>query len=553
MIGVEQVYREGLEAILFQDLLGQLPTVGVGIGDLDLKLAAGAAGELVGQGLEVLGQGVEGLGQSGRRGHEALEHHRLAQASEQIAAGLIGVERLLDGAGQVVLGVAQAHLQLPIRADLDLDEVAEAQLFVLVAIAHQDVKIGVDHRGLVLAGGLEGHRLDAIFLPRLLFQFRRLQGVDELNSDQPLACHLVLLEQVTELGHQGGELRMGLGAEVAANQQGLPQLTQIGPGGVGDGIDSALGQVQAQPAQGMQPEVAGREVGDEQPQDPAPGAMVTPIGPVGGPAQPFQGVDVEGQKGAHQRQVVVEVPGVDDATGDGLEARARADQLEHLRRLGAEEPGDGVGPEQEKQTAGRHRPDQGDDLVIGAGGDEESDGDIGPTQQQGGQIGPEHRPPVQGPEQGHRQGQGQGEGQGHRHQGEAAQELAQHQLQGGDRQGKEQLQGAGAAFLAPGAHGQGGDQEDQQHRHPLEQGPGVGDVAGEEGLHPEEDEEGDGQEGPQEDIGRRRGEEGGEFPGGDIQDVGVSAVGVIHGGSPPGAGHRVHGTGFPDPGCGAGG
>ena len=44
-------------------------------------------------------------------------------------------------------------------------------------------------------------------------------------------------------------------------------------------------------------------------------------------------------------------------------------------------------------------------------------------------------------------------------------------------------------------------QEDQKHRHPVEEGPGVRQVAGEEGLHPEEDEQVHREEGAEEDVG----------------------------------------------------
>src|SRR5690606_37333559 len=48
-------------------------------------------------------------------------------------------------------------------------------------------------------------------------------------------------------------------------------------------------------------------------------------------------------------------------------------------------------------------------------------------------------------------------------------------------------------------------------RHPLEQRPQIGNVAGEEGLHPDEDKERHRQKGAEEQISRRAGEKAAEF------------------------------------------
>ena len=75
----------------------------------------------------------------------------------------------------------------------------------------------------------------------------------------------------------------------------------------------------------------------------------------------------------------------------------------------------------------------------------------------------------------------------------------------------------GAALLAPQAHGERGGQEDQQHRHPVEQRPGVREVTCEEGVHPEEHEQGGGGEHREEQPGHRGVKEQPQFLAGNPQ------------------------------------
>src|SRR3546814_15970674 len=55
-----------------------------------------------------------------------------------------------------------------------------------------------------------------------------------------------------------------LGAEVAANQQRLLELVQVGTSGIGDGVKVALGEVDARPAHLLQPDIRHQQVGGEQ-------------------------------------------------------------------------------------------------------------------------------------------------------------------------------------------------------------------------------------------------------------------------------------------------
>ena len=269
----------------------------------------------------------------------------------------------------------------------------------------------------------------------------------------PSPGHLVLPQQVAQLGDQGREQRVGLGTEIAADQERLLDLPQVVAGRLGDGVDPTLGEVGPRPADLLQPQVARQEVGDCEPHDPAPAAVGAGVG--GGPlrratpAQPFQPIDVEGQEDAHDAEVEVQVTQVDDPAGDGLEARPAAHQMEQLRPPVPQKAGDGPRPDEIEGPADQGRADQADDGVVGAGGDEDTDGHIGCGQQQGRQVAPGHRTPIQGPEQRHGHRQGQGQGQGHGDQSQGRDEFAEHQLERGDRQGQQGLQGPGATLLAP--------------------------------------------------------------------------------------------------------
>ena len=265
-----------------------------------------------------------GARQLAGRGEEGAQLDGLRKPAEQVAAALIAVQDLLDGAGQVVLGVAQAHVEVVLAAYLDLDQVLEAQVLEGVAVLHHQIEIGVHHARLVLAGGLEGDRMDAELLAGLPLQVRVIRRVHELHPHPPAAGHLILTQQVADLRHQGGEQGMRLGAEIAADQQRLLQLTEEGPGRVGDGIDLPLGQVRPARRPLVEPEVGGQQVGGGQDRDQGESAMARGPVAVRGPAQALQAVDRQGQEDADDAQIVIEVTQIDDPAGDRVEARPAA-------------------------------------------------------------------------------------------------------------------------------------------------------------------------------------------------------------------------------------
>ena len=202
------------------------------------------------------------------------------------------------------------------------------------------------------------------------------------------------------------------------------------------------------------------------------------------PAAALQGIHVQDQKCRRDRQIIVEIAQIDNAAGDALEARARAEQAQGRPRWF----------HRRNPTAHRCRPDtaprtrrhchQADDAVIGARGHEQADGEITAPQQQRGEIGGEHRSPVETRDGRHGKRQGQGGGQRQTEDGGAGQELAQRELPERNRQRQHVFERAAAPLFAPTAHGQRRAQEDQQQGHPLEQWTHIGDVAGRRRLRP---------------------------------------------------------------------
>ena len=151
---------------------------------------------------------------------------------ERLARSLIGIEDFLDGQSNVVLGIAKFNFQVGLTLHLDLDEIAEIEYLILVTILDQDIEVGVDHRCLILAGELEGHRLDIVLFVCLLLQFRMLLGIDEFHTHPALRGDRVLLQQVAQARHQWRQQWMSLSAEIAADQQRFLQLHQVASGGV---------------------------------------------------------------------------------------------------------------------------------------------------------------------------------------------------------------------------------------------------------------------------------------------------------------------------------
>jgi hypothetical protein len=76
--------------------------------------------------------------------------------------------------------------RLPTRPGLlPPDQILEAQVHGLVAIADQDVEVGVDHRGLVAVRDLEGRGLDAVGLVGLGLELGVCNRIDDSALTRP--------------------------------------------------------------------------------------------------------------------------------------------------------------------------------------------------------------------------------------------------------------------------------------------------------------------------------------------------------------------------------
>src|SRR3546814_16110356 len=100
-----------------------------------------------------------------------------------------------------------------------------------------------------------------------------------------------------------------LGAEVAANQQRLLELVQVGTSGIGDGVKVALGEVDARPAHLLQPDIRHQQVGGEQ-AGPQPPPAMPAVAALGRPPPALQPVDVAPQETAEDVGVGVRGAGV---------------------------------------------------------------------------------------------------------------------------------------------------------------------------------------------------------------------------------------------------
>jgi hypothetical protein len=317
-LGGQQAGHHRLHAEVAAELGCQLAALGLRVGKAEGERVAALFFEL----LEQRGQlGLEPdkhLGQLLVRRQVAAQPHRRLHAGEQVAAALVAVEHLLDRPGDVMLRVAQLHVQAGVGVALHLDQVLEPEGLEFVAVFDEDVEIGVGHRRLVARGGLERHRPDAILLARLLLQFGPIVRIDDLHPHPAAAGHLVLAQQVAQLRLQGREQRVGLAGEVAADEERLLQPAQVGAGGGRDRVDAPLGKVGAQAGQRRQPQVGRQEVGREQHRGQRP-APVRRGGRVAGPAPPLEGVHIEGEEDTGQAERVDQVAQVNHPAGDRVE------------------------------------------------------------------------------------------------------------------------------------------------------------------------------------------------------------------------------------------
>ena len=188
------------------------------------------------------------------------EAHGVLNVGEDAAASLKTVQNLLDRASQIVFRVSQLNVQFRFANHLDLDQIAETQDLVLVAVTQQHVEVGVDQAGLVAIRHLKRHRPNTIFGIGFVFELRIFRRIYYLHSDLVAPGHAKLCQQVTHARHQRCEQRMGLAAEIAANQQRFFELSQVTSRRVRDRVNATLGYVHAQCAEGVEPHISQQQV-----------------------------------------------------------------------------------------------------------------------------------------------------------------------------------------------------------------------------------------------------------------------------------------------------
>ena len=370
-VEIEETRGHRREAVLLRDLEGDRAVAGVRVHDLHGELAARGFRQFRKDPVEFPAERDQRLRQPIVRRDVAGERDRLRDAVEHAAPALEPVQHLLDAAREVVLRVAQLHVEVRLALHLDLDQVAEAEHLVLVPVLHQHVEVGVHQARLVPVGDLERHRADAVLAVGLVLEFRVVRRVDEFEPQPAVGRDLVLAEQVPDLRHERREQRVGPGAEVAAQQERLPQLRQVRPRRVGDGVLAALGHVEARQVDAPEPDVGHDEVERHERGDAVPRAMPR-RGPVRRPAMALEGVHVQRQEHAHDRHVVVEVAEVEHAADDGLEAGPGAEAAQHVADLVREQLRHEGAADEVEHAAAEGREDQGDDLVVRARADVEA-------------------------------------------------------------------------------------------------------------------------------------------------------------------------------------
>ena len=479
--GDERLQPIAIVQILPRDRTGAC----VGIHRGKCELARGRAGDFAGYFLD----GRRNVGQPlGKRVGRDVERQLggFFQRRQHRVHALEAIDHFLDGAGQIVLRVAQTHIYVAVTEGLDFDEITEAEHHVLVAVADQDVEVGVDDRRFVAARHLERCRPDAVGLVCLSLDVRILGRVNDLQLDHAARGDFVLLQHVPDARDQRREQWVGLFAEVAPDQQRLLQIGHQIPGGLRKRILPLCRQIQPQAIQREEPHV---EQGHVQHHQERRESHAAPVGQRALPRAPSLAVErshVERQERDGEREIVDQIAQIDHAALDALEVAARADGAQDLSDAVAEEIRHAARASQVEKATEQHAQNERDDLVVGARGYEEADGRVRRRQQEGSQVTADDRPPIQVPQHldGDRQEDRQRQRDGdQRHHG---QELARHQLDPRDRQCQQHLQRPGALLLAPLAHRQRRDEEDHQHRHPAEEWADVRNAPGEERIHPEE-------------------------------------------------------------------
>ena len=399
-VGVEQARRHGAEAEVLGDLQRDRAIAGVGVHHLHRQLAVRLGLKLREHGVEIDTQVGKRLRQLRRRREIADKGDVVADAVEHAAAALKAEEHLLDAAGDVVFGVAKLHVEVCLAPHLDVDQFAKAEHFVFVAVLDEHVEIGVDEARLIAVCHLKRHRADAVLGVGLVLEFRIVRRIDQFEAHLAVAGHFVFRQQVLELRCQRREQRMGLLAEVAANQERLAQLPEIAVGGVGNRVLVALGHIPAQEADVVQPNVGDDEVGGEKPEDGKPPSVSLPCRhrravPRPRPTEPLNHVDIACQNDGGERGVEPQVAEIKHAPGDGFEPGTRADAAQGVCHATGEEVRQERMAHHVEPAAEQHREDQGDDLVVAARALEEANRKIGGAEEARCQIARDHGAPVE--------------------------------------------------------------------------------------------------------------------------------------------------------------
>ena len=94
------------------------------------------------------------------------------------------------------------HVEIRFAGHLHLDEIAETEHFELIAVLNQHVEVGIHEAGLMPVRHLERVRPDAVFVVGLVFGFRILRRIDDLDAHLTVPRHLEFRKQVSELRNQ---------------------------------------------------------------------------------------------------------------------------------------------------------------------------------------------------------------------------------------------------------------------------------------------------------------------------------------------------------------
>src|SRR3990172_2245235 len=178
------------------------------------------------------------------------------------------------------------------------------------------------------------------------------------------------------------------------------------------------------------------------------------------PSQGLEGLLREEKPETDERQVVDHVAAVDDSLRELLEVLGHGKVGDEAR--GGAGPALGVLDEPEEEE-GAERQEAGHDLVPREAAEDEPEGDEGGAEEEHPEIAHEERLPLRGSEE---EENGHMQERERQHRGieeESAEELSQHDLEIGDGRGEQELDGAGADLFRERAHGQHGNEEQEDY------------------------------------------------------------------------------------------